>query len=263
MAAPCSGVFRKSRTSGRRHLLDPGPRDPGRVVLQAAQLAGELRREKIAAGGQHLPELDEGDPAVLHGQPHRAGQPGPALRRGQLGPAPAPRIRQQPPPRQDPADLPVAPRPAHPPSHGPQHVDRPGHRSARHQRLRDDQENHAGQQRDDHPDPPTPGGIAVEVPFELAGVEWPAEHLVFHGLSFHSNRTGWFSHLGFSPAWSPGGLSFGTCCRDDHVCAGGGHRVLQRTGAGGVGAEAADAGARSSGVGAGTSAPPWSRRNGG
>ena len=31
------------------------------------------------------------------------------------------------------------------------------------------------------------------VPFELAGVEWPAEHLVFHVLPFHSNRTGWVS----------------------------------------------------------------------
>ena len=143
---------------GPQHLLDRGPRDPGRVVLQAAQLAGELGREKIPAGGQHLPELDEGDPAVLHGQPHRAGQPGPALRRGQLGPAPAPRIRQQPPPRQDPADLPVATGPAHPPSRGAQHVDRPGHRPAGHQRLGDDQEDHAGQQRDDRPEDHEPQG---------------------------------------------------------------------------------------------------------
>ena len=42
-----------------------------------------------------------------------------------------------------------------------------------------------------------------------------------------------------------------------------GLRVLQLTCAAGAGAEAADAGPRSSGAGAGTPAPPWSRRNGG
>ena len=103
---------------GPQHLLDRGPGNSGRVVLQAAQLADELGREKITPGGQHLPELDEGDPAVLHGQSDRAGQPGPALRRGQLRPASAPLVGQQPAPREDPADLPVAPGPAHPPSRG-------------------------------------------------------------------------------------------------------------------------------------------------
>src|ERR1022692_4210043 len=111
--------------------------------------------------------------------------------------------------------------------------------------------------------PPPLGGVAVEVAFELAGVEWPAEHLVFHVLSFHSNRTGWFSQLGVSLAWSLDRLPFGTCCRDDHVLCRGGHRGLQLTGAAGVGAQAADAGARSSGAGAGMASPPWSRRNGG
>ena len=135
---------------GPQHLLDPGPGDFGRVVLQAAQLADELRREKITASGQHLPELDEGDPAVLHGQAHRAGQPGPALGRGQLGPASAPHVRHQAAPHQDPADLPVAPRPAHPPVHVAQHVERPRHRPARHQRLGHDQEHHADHQRDRH-----------------------------------------------------------------------------------------------------------------
>src|ERR1700750_1559225 len=42
-----------------------------------------------------------------------------------------------------------------------------------------------------------------------------------------------------------------------------GHRALQLTGAAGGGAQAAEAGARSSGGAAGTPAPPWSRRNGG
>jgi hypothetical protein len=143
---------------GSQHLLDRGPGDFGRVVLQPAQLADELGWEQIAAGGQHLPELDEGDPAVLQGQPHRASQPGPALRGGQLGPAPAMRIGQQSPPRQDPADLPVAARPAHPPTHPAHEVSRPGQRPARHQHLGDDQENHADHQRDDHSENHEPQG---------------------------------------------------------------------------------------------------------
>ena len=143
---------------GPQHLLDRGPGNSDSVVLQAAQLADELGREKITAGGQHLPELDESDPAVLHGQSDRAGQPGPALRRGQLRPAPAPLVGQQPAPREDPGDLPVAPGPAYPPSRGAQHVDRPGHRPAGHQRLGDDQEDHADQQRNDHPEDHEPQG---------------------------------------------------------------------------------------------------------
>src|ERR1019366_4207751 len=72
-------VLRSSLAASRPAMcrsLSPVWLTSGRVVSQAARLADELRREEIPAGGQHLPELDEGDPAVLHGQAHRAGQPG-------------------------------------------------------------------------------------------------------------------------------------------------------------------------------------------
>jgi hypothetical protein len=50
----------------------------GRVILQAAEFADELGREKITTGREHLPQLDERDPAVFQGQAQRTGQPGPA-----------------------------------------------------------------------------------------------------------------------------------------------------------------------------------------
>ncbi len=133
-----------------QRLLDPGPRDLGRVILQAAQFGDELGREKVAAGREHLPELDERDPAVFEGEAQRAGQPAPAFGGAQLGPAPAPLVRQQAAPHQDVADLRVAAHPADLPPGAAEQVERPGQGPARHQRLGDDEEDHADQKRDDH-----------------------------------------------------------------------------------------------------------------
>jgi hypothetical protein len=76
-------VDRAAQLGGQR-LLDLLPRGRGDVVLELLQLLDELHREQIWAGGQHLAELDEGDPALVERPPHRPGQPHPAPRCVQL-----------------------------------------------------------------------------------------------------------------------------------------------------------------------------------
>jgi hypothetical protein len=53
---------------------------------------------------------------------------------------------------QDPADLRVATDPSRPLAQPPDHIPRPGHRSARHQQLGDHQHEHPDQQRDRNPE---------------------------------------------------------------------------------------------------------------
>ncbi len=134
---------------GFQHLADVRPRHLGRVILKPAQLADELRRQQVPPRGKHLPELDEGDPAVLEGQPERASQPRPSLRGAQLRPPAAAQVGDQPMTGEYPDDLRVAARPAGHPPRAAQHVQRTRQRAARHQRLRYDQEDHAHQHRDD------------------------------------------------------------------------------------------------------------------
>jgi hypothetical protein len=81
---------------GRQHLLDLLPGGRGDVVLESLQLLDDLGGEQVRAGGQHLTELDEGDPGLLQRQPDRAGQPLPPGRGVQLGPPPAPRYGLRP-----------------------------------------------------------------------------------------------------------------------------------------------------------------------
>src|ERR1019366_7717031 len=50
---------------GADHLVGLRPRDWGNIVLQPAQLGDELCWQQVAAGGQHLTELDESDAARL------------------------------------------------------------------------------------------------------------------------------------------------------------------------------------------------------
>ena len=130
-----------------RHLR---PGHSGGIILETAQLGDELGRQQVTPGGQHLAQLDERDPAVLQGQPERPGQAGAPLGGGQLRPAAAAQVGQQPVPDQDAADLRIAAGPARLPAQAAQHVQRAGQRTAGHQGLGDDQENHADQQRDDH-----------------------------------------------------------------------------------------------------------------
>jgi hypothetical protein len=135
---------------GAEHAGDLRPGHLGGIILQMTQLADELGRDQVPAGGYHLAQLDERDPAVLQGQPERPGQPGPPFGGGKLRTAPAAQVGQQSAADQDPADLRVAAGAAQLPAQAAQHVQRAGQRSARHQRLGDDQENHAHQQRDNH-----------------------------------------------------------------------------------------------------------------
>ena len=63
---------------GADQLVDGGPWT-GANVLQPAQLGDELFGQQVAAGGQHLTELDEGDAALFERQAKRAGQAGAAI----------------------------------------------------------------------------------------------------------------------------------------------------------------------------------------
>ena len=137
---------------GVQHAGDLRPGHLGSVILQMTQLADELGRNQVPAGGQHLTQFDEGDPAIFQGQAQRAGQPGPSFGGGQLRPAAAAHVRQQPAADQDPGDLGVTAGAAQLLAQTAQHVERAGQRPARHQCLGDNQEHHAHQQRDDHPE---------------------------------------------------------------------------------------------------------------
>jgi hypothetical protein len=118
------------------------------VVLEPSQLVDELRREQVGSGGQHLAELDEGDPGLLERLAHRAGQPLAATRRVQLGPpVPAPEVGAEAVADRDPADLGVAAGPGDPPPQRPPQLQRPRQRAARHQGLGHDQEHHRHHQR--------------------------------------------------------------------------------------------------------------------
>jgi len=48
-----------------KHRLDLGPRNLGRIVLQAAQLLDELGRHKVSPCREYLSELDERNVPVL------------------------------------------------------------------------------------------------------------------------------------------------------------------------------------------------------
>jgi hypothetical protein len=133
---------------GHEDLLDLVPGGRGDVVLEPSQLVHDLPREQVRAGGQHLAELDEGDPGLLQGLPRGAGQALPAGRGVQLGPSPpAPQVRAQAVADRDPADLGVAAGPGQPAPQRPPQLQRPRQRAARHQGLGHDQEHHGHHQR--------------------------------------------------------------------------------------------------------------------
>ena len=46
------------------------------IVLEPTQFLDELIGQQVTAGGEHLPEFDEGDAAVLESKANRAGQTG-------------------------------------------------------------------------------------------------------------------------------------------------------------------------------------------
>ena len=181
-AMEAAAIGSRSKVANTSLGAQLGPQDvgdlrPGHlrgVVLQMAQLGDELGREQVTAGGEHLAQFDERDPAVLQGQPERPGQPGPPLGGGQLRPPTAAQVGQQPAADQDPADLRVAAGPAHLPAQAAQHVQRAGQRAARHQGLGDDQEDHPDQQRDDHAEDhePQPRQDA-SAPWRPWGRRWP------------------------------------------------------------------------------------------
>ena len=60
------------------------PGDRGHVVLESTEFRDELVGQQVAAGGEQLPEFDEGDAAVLEGKSDRAGQMGATIRGAEL-----------------------------------------------------------------------------------------------------------------------------------------------------------------------------------
>jgi hypothetical protein len=84
------------------HPLDLGPGQRADPVLQPAELAGELRRQQVPAGGQGLAELHEHHAAAVQRLGQRPGQ------RDRPGPLGCPAQRPDPAAGEDTHDLPVA-----------------------------------------------------------------------------------------------------------------------------------------------------------
>lgn len=141
-----------SAKPGPQHLLDLWPRNLRCVVLQAAELVNELGRQQVTTGCEDLPEFYERDAPVLERESQRPSERHAAVAGLQLGAASAPQVWKHAAAEQDPADLGVASHPPRPLAQRPDQVQRPGHRSARHQRLEDHHHQHPDQQRDRHPE---------------------------------------------------------------------------------------------------------------
>jgi hypothetical protein len=96
---------------GLDHLVDLRPRDWGHIVLEPTQFLDELIGQQVTAGGEHLPEFDEGDAAIVEGKADRAGQTSAAVRGAEFGPPAASQIGEKAPALEDSHDLRVAFRP--------------------------------------------------------------------------------------------------------------------------------------------------------
>src|ERR1035438_3936707 len=96
---------------GLDYLVDLRPRDRGHIVLEPTQFLNELIGQQVTAGGEHLPEFDEGDAAVLESKADRAGQTSAAVRGAEFGPPAASQIGEKAPTLEDSHDLRVALRP--------------------------------------------------------------------------------------------------------------------------------------------------------
>ncbi len=83
-------LLRRAGEGGAHHRLQLGPGQRGRIGLQTAQLARERRSDDVGPAGQHLTDLDEGDPAVVQGGPQCAGREGPPVLRHRLVRVPRP-----------------------------------------------------------------------------------------------------------------------------------------------------------------------------
>ena len=143
---------------GADHLADGGPWDRGHIVLQPAQLGDELFGQQVAAGGQHLTELDEGDAALFECQAKRAGQAGAAIWAAELRSPSASQVGKKAAAHEYPADLRVTPRPAQAFAQSAGEIDRSRQRPGGDKHLRDHQERHAGQERDRVPEDDKPQG---------------------------------------------------------------------------------------------------------
>lgn len=143
---------------GADHPVDGGPWDRGHIVLQPAQLGDELFGQQVAAGGQHLTELDEGDAALFERQAKRAGQAGAAVWAAELRSPSASQVGKKAAAYEYPADLRVTPRPAQAFAQSAGEIDRSRQRPGGDKHLGDHQERHAGQERDRVPEDDKPQG---------------------------------------------------------------------------------------------------------
>ncbi len=78
---------------GLHYFVDLRPRDRGHIVLEPTQFLDELIGQQVTAGGEHLPEFDEGDAAVLESKANRAGQTSTAIRCAELGSSATSQVR--------------------------------------------------------------------------------------------------------------------------------------------------------------------------
>ncbi len=66
--------------------------DGGAATGTSSRAGDKPVGQQVAAGGEHLTELDEGDAAFFDCQPDGVGQAGATIRGAELGPASAPQV---------------------------------------------------------------------------------------------------------------------------------------------------------------------------
>ena len=146
---------RSRRTAGRGGAPRSSVRTasicrPGRggdLVLQPAELVGDRGGDDVAAGGQHLAELDERDAGLIQGQRAVIGPARPGRRRPRGRAAAAADVRAEAVPDRDPEDLHVPLGPGDPAGEVAAQIAGPGQRAGRDEGLAEDQEDEAGQHR--------------------------------------------------------------------------------------------------------------------
>jgi hypothetical protein len=93
-AARCRG-WRWPATRRGSVPASPLPGDGGAATGTSSRAGDELVGQQVAAGGEHLTELDEGDAAFFDCQPDGVGQAGATIRGAELGPASAPQVGEK------------------------------------------------------------------------------------------------------------------------------------------------------------------------
>ncbi len=155
-AARCRG-WRWPATRRGSVPASPLPGDGGAATGTSSRAGDELAGQQVAAGGEHLTELDEGDAAFFDRQPDGVGQAGAAIRGAELGPASAPQVGEKAATHENSAYLRVTLGPAQAVARPAGEIEGAPRGAARDECLGDDEECHTGEERDCHAEDDKPG----------------------------------------------------------------------------------------------------------